>query len=222
MNIRILSFLCCVLLSSSIAAQRRTDGVGLLGFSLEKKWSRTFSTSLMHQTMIHQNYSQWWMSFLDAGVGIRLNQHWSTELHARRIAFSLPNGSYQNRHLFYHTISYLESFRNWTFSFRHRGQQLIYENHFDDSFKGPFWYFREKGNVRYRFNYYWSAYVNGELFFPLNRPTRPTIDQVRYGLGLIRTFNQNIRLEAYTQLQQPTQVSRTQRWVTGVTLQYNW
>jgi len=222
MNIRLFFLIAGLSFAILSPAQRRTDGVGLVGFSLEKKWSRSLSTSLIHQTMIHQNFSQWWMSFLDVGVGFRLNENWTTELHARRVAFSLPNGSYQNRHLFYHTLSYVESVRNWTFSFRHRAQQLVYENHFSDSFKGPFWYCREKANVKYRFNYYWSAYANGEFFFPLNRPTRPTIDQVRYGVGLLRTFNQNIRLEAYTQLQQPTQVQRTQRWLTGVVFHYTW
>lgn len=222
MFIRSLFFLIVVFLSTNACAQRLTDGVALVGLDVEKKWTRSFSTSVAHQTMFHQNFGQWWMSFMDAGLSFRYNEHWSAEIHARRIAFSLPNGSYQNRHLFYHTISYVKGVKNWSFSLRHRGQQLVYENHFDDSFKGPWWYFREKATIKYRFNYFWSGYTNAEIFFPLNRPNRPTVDQVRYGVGLIRTFNQNIRVEAYTQLQQPTQVWRTQRWLAGLVLHYSW
>lgn len=201
---------------------QQNDFVLLSGLKVEKKWDRSWATSLSLQNMWNENVTEWWIGFFDGAVSFNINRKWQTEFHVRQIRAKSIENQMQRRQLFYHTLSWYDSFGKWVVSARHRTQQLVYEEHFNDEYKGPFYYMRDRIVVKYRWNYYVQPYVSSELFFPLKRANRATIDQVRASAGCFFVFNDKLRFESYFQLQSPVaRPTATTRYVLGVNAYFN-
>lgn len=194
-----IAFLCFY---SVTAHSQQQDFVFQPGFSVSKNLNRAWDLSLGSQLSFNQNAQELWFAFADASIGYRINRNLNIEIHAREIQSRQLNNSYQARHLFYNTITYSKSFGKWSFSLRNRLQQLVYGEHFSDSFKGPLWYNRNRLAIRYKINYYWSPFVSVECMLPLNRPNRKSVDQYRVAAGLSYNFNEYLRTDFYYQLQQ--------------------
>ena len=219
MSVRIYISLFLILVGCARSLAQQNDFVLLQGVKLEKRLNQRVAGTLSVQNMFNQNVSEWWIGFVDAGITLRLAKGWDTQFHLRQIRLQTPENAVQHRQLYFHTLSWTGSKNKWAFSVRHRTQQLVFGEHFNNRFRGPFWYVRDRALVAYRINYYWRPYTAFEAFFPLNRPTRPTIDQVRWTLGFFRTFNDHFKLETFYQLQQPVQrPNATVRYVWGVNL----
>jgi len=189
-------------LRSIAALAQQQDFVIQPGFSLTKNVNRAWDLSIGTQFSFNQNAQELWFAFGDAAIGYRLNRNLNIELHAREIQYRQLDNSYRARHLFYNTITYSKGFGKWSLSVRNRLQQLVYGEHFSDSFKGPVWYNRNRLALRYKINYYWSPYISTECMLPLNRPNRKSIDQFRLAAGVSYTLNEYIRTDLYYQLQQ--------------------
>jgi hypothetical protein len=195
------------LLHSASARGQQSDFVFQPGLTVSKNINRSWDLSLGTQLSFNQNAQELWFAFADASIGYRINRNLNIEIHAREIQSRQLNNSYQSRHLLYNTITYSKGFGKWSLSARNRLQQLVYGEHFSDSFKGPLWYNRNRLAIRYKINYYWSPFVSAECMLPLNRPNRKSIDQYRLAAGMSYTFNEYIRTDVYYQLQQ--QLART-------------
>ena len=195
----------CLLTAGAYGQQN--DFVFQPGITVSKNLNRSWDLSLGTQLSFNQNAQELWFAFADASIGYRINRNLNIEIHAREIQSRQLNNSYQSRHLFYNTITYSKGFGKWSLSARNRLQQLVYGEHFSDSFKGPLWYNRNRLAIRYKINYYWSPFVSAECMLPLNRPNRKSIDQYRLAAGMSYTFNEYIRTDVYYQLQQ--QLART-------------
>jgi len=186
----------------SVAANgQQQDFVFQPGFSVSKNLNRAWDLSLGTQLSLNQNAQELWFAFMDASIGYRFNRNINIELHAREIRFRQLDNSMRARHLFYNTVTYSKGFGKWSVSFRNRIQQLVFGEHFSDSFKGPIWYNRNRVALRYKINYYWSPYVSAECMLPLNRPDRKSIDQYRIATGMSYTHNEYIRTDVYYQIQ---------------------
>jgi hypothetical protein len=194
-------------LQCTVAWSQQQDFVFQPGISISKNVNRSWEVSFSSQLSFNQNVRELWFAFGDAAVGYRINRNLNIEFHAREIQYRQLNNAYQARRLFYNTITYSKGYGKWSFSLRNRLQQLIYGEHFSDSFRGPLWYNRNRIAVRYRINYFWSPYVSAECMLPLNRPNRKSIDQVRFAAGVSYTLNEYVRTDLYYQLQQ--QLSRS-------------
>ncbi len=195
-------FLFFALLFPIVLKSQQRDFVGLTGINVSKILSRSWDVSLGAQTMFNQNLSELWIGFGDVSVGYKINRNLQTELHYRSIRFRTLENDYEKRSLFYHTLTYYKSFGKFSFSIRNRLQQLVYGEHFNDSYRGPRWYNRDKFQLKYRINYYWAPFISTELFYPLNHPTRKNLDQYRAAIGISYSWSDNFRLEPYYQLQQ--------------------
>lgn len=196
-----LVLLCCFLFPFYSGAQQK-DFVGLTGFSATYKINRSWDLGAGTQAMFNQNLSELWIGFADVSAGFAITRSIKTELHYRKIQFRTLQNTYEDRNLFYHTISLSESRGRWSFVLRNRLQQLVYGEHFNDRYKGPRWYNRDRFTVKYRLNYYHSFYLAGEIFQPLNHPVRKKIDQYRASAGYLLTLSEALKLELYYQLQQ--------------------
>jgi hypothetical protein len=220
MNKLILAFF--ILLFTSKADCQQKDFVLLNGVKFEHKWNKYWSSSLALQTMLNENSSELWIAFADLGVTYRLSKHIETQLHVRQMKLRRIDNSYERRQLFYHTISWSKNISKLSYTLRHRTQQLTFEDHFDDAFKGPFYYFRDRFTIKYKINYYLQPYIATEFFFPLNRPNRPVMDQYRPTIGMFYCFNNKVKTEAYFLLQNPyLRQNATKRYVLGVNLYMN-
>jgi Protein of unknown function (DUF2490) len=206
-----------IFLLTKVSVSQQKDFIGLSGFSVSKQLSRSLDISISEQVLFNQNLSEFWIGFGDFSVGLKLNKHINTELHYRRITIRGLNDNFENRNLLFHTLSYSKSFGKFSFSLRNRIQQLVYGEYFSDNQREPRWYNRDKLNVRYRFNYYWSTFVATEVFVPLNHPRREGIDQARISCGLVYQFNDYFRIESYYQIQQQlNRVGNDSNYLLGV------
>lgn len=172
------------------------------GITFQKTVSKSFDLTLMHQDIFNQNVAELWISSLDFGAGYRITSKLKLELHYRFSQFRNLDNRYEPRNLFYTTLAYGRTYGKWSILLRSRLQSLVYGGHFDDQYKGPIWYSRNRLNVKYRVNYYWQPFVSFEVHAPTNLPHRKHIDQIRYACGLIRHFSDRTRLELYVQRQQ--------------------
>lgn len=197
--------LCIATLIFAKTSAQQQDFVGMSGIQVNKSLSRSVDVSLSTQGTFNQNLSELWFAFTDGSIGYRFSRNWSTEFHARYIQFRKMDNAYDNRQLFYNTLTWSKGFGPWSISLRNRLQQLIFGEHFRDDFKGPVWYNRDRLSIRYRFNYYWSVFTATELFVPLNHVLRQGIDQYRIAAGATYTYNDYLRLDTYYQIQQQLQ-----------------
>jgi hypothetical protein len=190
--------------STLLHAQQR-DFVCQTGMKVSKSIHRAWELSLGSQASFNQNMREMWFAYSDVGAAYHINRNLTTEIHSRNIRFRRLDNQYARRQLFYHTISWSKSFGKFGVSVRNRVQQLVYGEYFDDNYKNPRWYNRDRVQLRYRFNYYWSAYASGEVLIPLNHTSRKGIDQFRIASGINYTCNDFIRFDVYYQLQQQLQ-----------------
>lgn len=184
---------------------QQQDFVGLTAVNVNKNINRAWDVSLGGQAMFNQNLHELWFAFTDASVGYRINRNLNTEFHTRLIRFRQLDNSYSQRSLFYHTLTWSKGFGKWGITLRNRVQQLVYGEHFNDSFKGPVWYNRNRIALRYRINYYWSPYVAADGMIPLNHVRRKGFDQYRLAAGVSYTLSDYVRFDLYYQIQQQLQ-----------------
>lgn len=219
---RKITVICLLLINTVSIYGQQNDFVALSGIKIEHKWNKYLSSSLALQSMLNENVSELWIAFADIGLSYKLNKNFETQLHYRQIKLKRFDNSYESRQLFYHTISWSKSVSKLTYTIRHRTQQLTFEDHFNDPFKGPYFYFRDRITIKYKINYFLQPYFATEAFFPLNRSNRPWMDQYRPTLGLFYCFNNNVKAEAYFQLQNPyLRPNATKRYVLGANLYVN-
>jgi Protein of unknown function (DUF2490) len=201
--ILILLYVVFLLAESITLSGQQKDFMSQVGLFATHNVNRSWDVSLGLQIMNNQNLAEVRMANLDFGLGYQITPRLKTELHYRPIKFRTLDNDYENRSLFYHTLTYGQSVGRFYFSVRNRLQQLVYGDHFNDSFKGPLWYNRNKFSLKYKINYYWSILSGVETFQPLNHPTRKKMDQIRSSGGLQYNFNDHYRIEVwYTIMQQ--------------------
>lgn len=201
-----ISFFILVLSATTVCSQQK-DFTGLSGITLSKNISRAWDVSLGTQAMFNQNLHELWFAFLDGSVGFRIKRNLNTELHVRAIQFRQLDNTYSQRNLFYHTLTWSKSLGRWGVGLRNRVQQLVYGEHFNDGFKGPVWYNRNRVAIRYRINYFWSPYISMEGLVPLNHVRRKGFDQYRIATGVSYTRNDFVRFDIFYQIQQQLQRS---------------
>lgn len=204
---RALFIISLLLLTMKSVRSQQSDFVLMPQATVSYKSSRSVYYKFTQQALFSDNAREFWMSGSDADVGFRINKFFKTELHARWIQFNTSRNILESRALFFHTISYHNSWREIHFSLRNRIQQLVFVEHFNDEYRRPKWYNRLRFTASHRINYYYGVGINTEIFYPLNNPDRRTIDQIRVGTSLERRFNEHWEISVGYQLQQ--QLART-------------
>lgn len=195
----------CGILYAFLASAQQRDFRGSTGLTLSHDINRAWEVNGSVQTLFYQNLHELWIANADIGIGFNITNNLKTELHVRAIRFRSLRNDYESRSLYYHTLSYAESIGKWGISVRHRTQQLVYGDHWNDAYKGPVWYMRDRIAIRYKLDYYWTPYISAETFVPLNHSRRHGVDQWRWAIGVVRTFTDRFRMDFRYQRQQPTQ-----------------
>lgn len=172
--------------------QKRDFGISAL-VGLNYKINTRNSLEINQMTYFNSNASSLWFTFSDFSFNHKSNDHFTNEFHFRWINHRLPNDSFQQRQMFYYTAVFRGKIKplGINFDFKSRWQYYAIENHWNDSFKGPYFYHRFRVNIEKALNYHYRVSFNTEFFEPLNRPTHPTIDQIRYTVSLSYKKNKN-------------------------------
>jgi hypothetical protein len=203
------------------AAAQQKDFVTMPQLAISHKFNASVYGEAFQQFMFSDNSRELWMSSTDFGVGYRLNKFVSTELHYRNVSVRRLNNLFENRNLFYHTITYQNSSGKYLWTIRNRLQQLSFAEHFDDGYKAPRWYNRLRFNLAKRVDYYWSGGINAEFFYPLNNNERRGLDQLRLGASVTRRFNEDFSIAVSYQLQQQLKrAGNNSYFVLGLQLNY--
>lgn len=182
---RLILFSVFCVISSLLFAQKKDAGISTnLGVSYKINTRNNIDFSQM--SYFNNNASQLWFTFSDLSFNHKTNDHFSSEFHLRWVAHQLPNESFQQRQMGYYTAVF--QFKiipiGLNVDIKSRWQYSAIENHWNDSFKGPYFYHRFRINVEKPINYHFKASFNTELFEPINRPTHAFIDQIRYTASL--------------------------------------
>ena len=218
--IHIGSLLGFLLIGTLLSAQQK-DFVTMPQLAISNKFNASVYGEAFQQFMFSDNSRELWLSSSDIGIGFRINRSLATEVHYRNVSIRRLNNQFENRNLFYHTITFQDNIGKFLFSLRNRVQQLTFSEHFNDDYRTPRWYDRLRFNISRRVDYYWSGAVNCELFYPMNNKYRRGIDQYRIGAAVTRRFNESFSTALSYQLQQ--QVGRTGNnayFVLGIQINY--
>lgn len=150
------------------------------------KFNPRLSVDLNQMSYFRNNSQNLWFTFTDASVNLRHNKHFSSEMHLRGISHVLTNESFQSRQMIYFVENFQGKIKKLKLNFeiKSRWQYSAIENHWNDSFKGPYFYHRFRVNLEKPINYHYKLSFNTEFFEPINRPTHPLIDQIRYTTSL--------------------------------------
>jgi Protein of unknown function (DUF2490) len=201
---------------------QQSDFFGQPGLIVSRQMDPSWHITWSNQALFNQNLNECRSFMSDFSVGYRLTKKMSTEMHYRAIRFRELNNTYSTRHLFYHTLSYSAGAGDFSFRFRHRLQQMVYGDHFNDNYKGPRWYERLRIKVGYRLNYYWTFYASTELFIPLSKTGGLIPDQLRHAVGITRAFNDRFAIDAgFSNQQEVNQTPDDRRFGIMLLFYYN-
>lgn len=204
-----------------VCAQPQSDFLVSGSVDIEKKISRSFSAAFYNQNVWAQNATEHAYSLFDFGLEYRVIQQFSIGASYRIVDYRLLSNGYQKRNMFIGDLVYSDNYKKLNVSLRCRFQSLYYGEINDENYKPNAYYNRNRLQLRYKLNYYWSPYASMELFYPLNNPKRTGADAFRETAGVLFTINKRIKLDAYYQLTQTTQrINKRKNYMLNLTLLY--
>ncbi|MFA9219821.1 MAG: DUF2490 domain-containing protein [Sediminibacterium sp.] len=169
------------LLTNLLFAQKKDAGISTnLGVTCKINTRNSLDFSQM--SYFNNNASNLWFTFSDLSFNHKTNDHFSSEFHLRWVNHKLRNGSFQQRQMLYYSAVFHFKIKpiGVNVDIKSRWQYSAIENHWNDSFKGPYFYHRFRINLEKPINYHYKVSFNTEFFEPINRPTHAFIDQIRY------------------------------------------
>jgi hypothetical protein len=198
---RITGIILTLLVSNGLFAQRKDFGSWTY-INAQFKYSERISFGFTEHALRFENATEWWMFLHDFSINQKISKHISQEFHFRLGNYSQLNDHFTKRSIFYYTLNGSWSKKQFSFSMRSRWQAQAYEDHWNDSFKGPYYYHRLKLGLAYHFNYHYKISFSEELFQPLNRPNRNFIDQHRSSLMISFRKNKYYSVDCFYQIQE--------------------
>jgi hypothetical protein len=191
-----------------------------MSLNIEKKISQGFSVTTMLSGIWNNDYRELGFAYTDWGLKYKLNRNFSINANYRWLKRRNLDNFYDDRHLVYADIDYSKSKRNWTWGGTFRFQGLYYSRLFE-SYKTPRWYWRSRINLKYKLNFYYSFFVESEMFLALNKNPAHLPNQWRCSLGFSRTINRYLKLELSEQLQRQVNVaSPNMNFLTAMSVSY--
>lgn len=188
--------------------QGQVDVRALGSFNVEKRLDRSWSITGFVAGIATYDLHELGFAFADAGIKYRVRKGVSINVNYRYMLRRNLENFYDARQTVYGDLDLTQGLGRWTLTGTLRLQRLHYVKLFD-AYRPPLSYLRVRGGLRYRLNYYWQTLIEGEIFTPLDHPTRDRPDQFRVMAGIAHTFNERWKVELYEQWQQ--QVNRPAR-----------
>lgn len=169
--------------------------------NIQYKLNENWSIGLAEHALRYENATEWWMFIHDIFVKQNFHRNVSHELHVRLNNQKLRTNNFDERGIFYYALNINLNTNGWSTSLRTRWQGMAYGMHWNDGFKGPWFYHRFRFGISKSINYHWKLGADVELFQPLNRPQRRFVDQIRVGPSIQNRYNQNLSLDYFFQIQ---------------------
>lgn len=211
-DLKCFSFLIIFSLSFGISNAQQDDFCSWNYLNIRLKLNPEWSVGFNEHYLRKENVSERWMNIHDLYTTHSIKSWLTQEFHLRSMQVQKLNDHIENRWLFYYALEGKFKWHGIQFNLRTRWQQLTFEDHWNDQFKGPYYYHRFKVSIQYPFNYHIKPSISCEIFNPLNRPDHLKIDQLRSSINLIYRFNQNLSMDTFYQLQQPLGRSLPKRY----------
>lgn len=201
---------CAILFAFAMGSfgQGQVDVRALGSFNVEKRLDRSWSLTGFVAGIANYDLHELGFAFGDLGVKYRLRKGISLNANYRYMERRNLENFYDVRQSIYCDLDLSEGIGRWSITSTVRAQRLHYVKLFD-GYRPPLSYLRVRVGLRYRVNYYWQPLIEGEVFQPLDHPTRRSVDQFRVMAGIGHTFNERWKVELYEQWQQ--QVNRPAR-----------
>ncbi|MBS1656557.1 MAG: DUF2490 domain-containing protein [Bacteroidetes bacterium] len=189
-----------VLAGGKVCRGQQEDFQGIVSLGLEKKISSSVSLSLLNEERWNQNLSELGYAFLDGGINYRIDRHWTLGVNYRYMLLRNLDNEYNGRQTLYGDVAYSKGVKRLSFTLRARLQNAWYPLVLNETKQNSVLYNRDKLTLRYRVNYYFVPFINGEIFIPVNHPTHEKIDRYRAAAGFYYNFNDFFKAEVYYQV----------------------
>ncbi|HEU4717001.1 MAG TPA: DUF2490 domain-containing protein [Bacteroidia bacterium] len=191
--------------AQSASAKANNDAQLWENLNVNKKLTQNFTLRFSHEGRFTQNDSRLTYYFGDFGAEYEIPKtHFGILLDYVFIRKELPE-YWSTRHQFYTALTYGKKFGK--FSVHDRQMFLGQVKDVNTSIDGryPEWYVRNKLTLKYKFNFFWSAYVAEELYWHINIPrpdALPHFNRVRYFAGLFFKPDNHNEFEVYYLIEQ--------------------
>ena len=104
--------------------------------------------------------------------------------------------------MIYGDATYSKGFKKFSASLRARIQNSYYPLVINETKQTSVAYNRDRLTIRYHWNYYFSPFVYGDMWYPINHPTHKKVDRIRGAFGFYYTFNDHFKTELYYSITQ--------------------
>ena len=205
--------------NSFYSSAQQQDAALWASLNAEKKISKHFSGTFFTQYIVNQNLHELGLYFFDAGVNYKFDNNFSASADYRFSNSRNLDNFYEQRQMFYADLSLAKGFGKFGITARTRIQRQYYSGVFNsDSFRLPKNYSRNKLTLRYRYNWYWSAYLAEELFYRLDKSI---INAWRTSAGIYYQLNLKNKIELSYAVQQQDNVPNPRTdFITGINYYY--
>ncbi|NBV36590.1 MAG: DUF2490 domain-containing protein [Bacteroidetes bacterium] len=191
--------------------------------NLTYKLNENLKVCLSEHMIRNENATEAWLYFHDLSVNQWLTKNMSHELHVRYVQQKRLDNNFEGKELLYYALNGKMKLGDVNLNVRSRWQGLVYGEHLNDSYKGPYFYHRFRVSAGKSINYHWNVSSNVEFFQPLNRPKRSYIDQIRYGVMVSNRINKHVSIDHFFQIQQQKNRLNPYRYfVLGIGCNFAW
>ena len=212
-------FFLFLFLRSFFSFAQQKDAVLWVSLNVEKKFNKHFSGTFFNQYILNQNLNELGLYFFDVGVNYKYNNNFSASANYRFSNSRNLDNFYEQRQMIYADVAYAKGFGKFGLNARTRLQRQYYSGVFNsESFRVPKNYSRNKLTLRYRYNWYWSAYLAEEIFY---RMDKSEISAWRTSAGIYYQFNLKNKVEISYAIQQQDNVENPRTdFISGINYYY--
>lgn len=168
--------------------------------TLEKKWSRHWSSEVLFGTRIGQNISALEIFYIEGGMNYTYNKHWSGELHYRYSSKTDFTERFETRHRLQIKVSYDTKWKKWVTKYYLQFQKQYTDIQRTEDWMAPGNYLRGQFTLSYDTDRRWKPYAAVELFYQI-KYDRNEFNRVRYEFGVKYKINQHHLIQPFYMLQ---------------------
>lgn len=200
MNRHLLIYFALIFAYSGLRAQVNDAGLWA-SFSLEKKFTQTWSASFSQELRLNENLSEVGTVFSDAGVNYKFNKKLKLSFNYRYSNKRNLDDSYSQRHRFYLDLTMREKLKPFVFTGRIRFQQQYEDIFTSENGFVPQRYLRPKLTCKLDMDKSFAPFISAEYFSPMSCENSFYLDKSRYMAGVDYQINSTGTLELFYLIQ---------------------
>lgn len=166
---------------------------------VEKAFSERFSLQLEHETRYYTNLKEFERFTTSLGADYSFTKNWSAGLtYLWLYQNNIKENLYASRNRFDLSLKYKTKIGDWNFSISEKFRTTYYDESKENQSYSPKNVLFTKGEVAYNIKpVSLTPYINGQLRYAVNHPTKNAVNQYRWSVGAKYKINKLLGVDLY-------------------------